>query len=132
VRILHFINQTINTYAVLYLTLWYGATLRYRRGRLVQDRSTKEPKLNCRNWECGVLVPITDKMRTDVSFESSSPHYVFKTAEKPHDADKLERNDLTDTSIDIAKIFRDTVPVPMLTPGRPYTPDLKPWYYMET
>lgn len=28
------------------------------RGRLVQDRVTKRPKLNCRNWECGVIVPI--------------------------------------------------------------------------
>ena len=26
-------------------------------GKLVKDRVTKEPKLNCRNWECGVLVP---------------------------------------------------------------------------
>lgn len=28
------------------------------RGRLVKDRTTKEPKLNCRNWECGVMVPV--------------------------------------------------------------------------
>ncbi|EXJ92531.1 hypothetical protein A1O3_01083 [Capronia epimyces CBS 606.96] len=26
-------------------------------GRLVQDRATKQPKLNCRNWECGVILP---------------------------------------------------------------------------
>jgi hypothetical protein len=24
----------------------------------VQDKTTKEPRLNCRNWECGVLLPI--------------------------------------------------------------------------
>ena len=24
----------------------------------MKDRATKEPKLNCRNWECGVLVPV--------------------------------------------------------------------------
>ncbi|ESZ92279.1 hypothetical protein SBOR_7319 [Sclerotinia borealis F-4128] len=31
-------------------------------GRMVKDRATKEPKLNCRNWECGVLfsIPATD------------------------------------------------------------------------
>ena len=28
------------------------------RGRLVLDRNTKLPKLNCRNWECGVLLPL--------------------------------------------------------------------------
>ncbi|KAI0477003.1 tyrosyl-DNA phosphodiesterase-domain-containing protein [Xylaria cf. heliscus] len=27
-------------------------------GRLVRDRATGQPKLNCRNWECGVLIPI--------------------------------------------------------------------------
>ena len=27
-------------------------------GRLVKDRVSKSPKLNCRNWECGVLFPV--------------------------------------------------------------------------
>ncbi|KAI1431601.1 tyrosyl-DNA phosphodiesterase-domain-containing protein [Xylaria sp. CBS 124048] len=27
-------------------------------GRLVKDRATGQPKLSCRNWECGVLVPM--------------------------------------------------------------------------
>ncbi len=27
-------------------------------GKLTKDRLTKEPKLNCRNWECGVLIPV--------------------------------------------------------------------------
>ncbi|KIY01468.1 uncharacterized protein Z520_03020 [Fonsecaea multimorphosa CBS 102226] len=27
-------------------------------GRLVQDRTTKKPRLNNRNWECGVIIPI--------------------------------------------------------------------------
>ena len=27
-------------------------------GKLVKDRATKEAKLNCRNWECGVIVPL--------------------------------------------------------------------------
>ncbi|OAP57545.1 hypothetical protein AYL99_08283 [Fonsecaea erecta] len=27
-------------------------------GRLVQDRTTKKPRLNCRNWECGVIIPV--------------------------------------------------------------------------
>jgi Tyrosyl-DNA phosphodiesterase len=28
------------------------------RGRLVQDKAKKAPKLNCRNWECGVVIPV--------------------------------------------------------------------------
>ncbi|KAI1420591.1 tyrosyl-DNA phosphodiesterase-domain-containing protein [Xylaria sp. FL1777] len=27
-------------------------------GRLVKDRASGQPKLNCRNWECGVLIPM--------------------------------------------------------------------------
>ena len=27
-------------------------------GKLTKDRAAKEPKLNCRNWECGVVVPV--------------------------------------------------------------------------
>ncbi|KAI5791445.1 tyrosyl-DNA phosphodiesterase I, partial [Pyronema domesticum] len=27
-------------------------------GKLVMDRATKQPKLNCRNWECGVILPV--------------------------------------------------------------------------
>ena len=29
--------------------------------RLVKDRVTKAPKLNCRNWECGVLIPVESR-----------------------------------------------------------------------
>ena len=27
------------------------------RGRLVTDQASKQPKMTCRNWECGVIVP---------------------------------------------------------------------------
>lgn len=33
-------------------------------GRVTIDKS-KEPKINCRNWECGVLVPLETEMRVD-------------------------------------------------------------------
>ncbi len=26
---------------------------------MVQDKATKAPKLTCRNWECGVVIPIS-------------------------------------------------------------------------
>ena len=29
-------------------------------GKLFKDRATKLPKINCRNWECGVLLPVRD------------------------------------------------------------------------
>ena len=27
-------------------------------GRLVVDKSSKQPRLNCRNWECGIVMPV--------------------------------------------------------------------------
>ncbi|KAL1982854.1 hypothetical protein VTN96DRAFT_854 [Rasamsonia emersonii] len=85
-------------------------------GRFVQDRTTKEPKLNCRNWECGVLVPII----------RPAP-----SAGEDKTGDNDERKKKADMHIDIADVFGDTVPVPMHVPARPYGPDLKPWFYME-
>lgn len=83
------------------------------RGRLVQDRTStiksnpKPPKLNCRNWECGVIVPVSE-------------------SEKKPDDEVKEGGGMLD-------VFRGTVPVPMSVPGKKYEGDarLKPWYFME-
>ncbi|GFF59823.1 hypothetical protein IFM62136_04329 [Aspergillus lentulus] len=80
-------------------------------GRLVQDKTTKQPKLNCRNWECGVLVPILDK-------DSSSDKVSDSTSGKG-----------ANESADMLDVFRDTVPVPMTVPGQRYGPGLKPWFF---
>ncbi|KAE8148000.1 tyrosyl-DNA phosphodiesterase-domain-containing protein [Aspergillus avenaceus] len=75
-------------------------------GRLVQDRSTKEPKLNCRNWECGVLVPVISKGEMFAGRNNSDPEL----------ADMLD-------------VFKGTVPVPMRLPAQEYGPNRKPWYF---
>ncbi|KAI5804074.1 hypothetical protein DFH27DRAFT_553915, partial [Peziza echinospora] len=31
------------------------------RGKLVLDRASQKPKLNVKNWECGVLVPVYER-----------------------------------------------------------------------
>ncbi|KAK2867832.1 hypothetical protein FQN49_003430 [Arthroderma sp. PD_2] len=70
-------------------------------GRLVIDRKTKQAKLNCRNWECGVLVPV----------EASD------TARTPGG--------------ELDTVFGDTVPVPMQVPGDEYADGEQPWFYLE-
>ena len=51
-------------------------------GKLVLDRPSKTPKLNLRNWECGVIIPIqpvdrahsiSQRMRDLKVFESRIP-----------------------------------------------------------
>ncbi|KAH8689649.1 tyrosyl-DNA phosphodiesterase-domain-containing protein [Talaromyces proteolyticus] len=79
-------------------------------GRLVQDRATKEPKLNCRNWECGVLVPITKVSESAVN-------------------DKQGKKEKEEENGDIEQIF-NPIPVPMRVPAPSFSanPNLKPWY----
>ncbi|KAI0526361.1 tyrosyl-DNA phosphodiesterase-domain-containing protein [Xylaria bambusicola] len=44
-------------------------------GRLVKDRASGQPKLNCRNWECGVLIPMESQAGKSgwSSFENRIP-----------------------------------------------------------
>ncbi|KAI1489903.1 phospholipase D/nuclease [Biscogniauxia mediterranea] len=73
------------------------------RGRLVKDKSTGLPKLNCRNWECGVIIPVPADSTTDKS------HHADLTA------------------------FQSSVPVPMEFPGEAYgaSASKRPWLLVE-
>ncbi|RDL35212.1 uncharacterized protein BP5553_07143 [Venustampulla echinocandica] len=74
-------------------------------GRLVKDKSTKEPKLNCRNWECGVIVPVLA-------------------------GDSKVKNKEQDQGPPGMEVFKDHVPVPMVAPGEEYA-GRRPWYHNE-
>ena len=94
------------------------------RGRLVQDRTTKEPKLNCRNWECGVLIPVISSESMPAPAESSK---TTAQEDKPLPGSQPPPQESA-TGLDI---FRKVVPVPMRFPGARYGPDRGPWYYMD-
>ncbi|KAI1454946.1 phospholipase D/nuclease [Annulohypoxylon moriforme] len=72
-------------------------------GRLTKERGTGNPKITCRNWECGVIVP---KSSRDSSEESRSSN--------PSD-------------------FSTTIPVPIQIPGEAYgaTASKRPWFFLE-
>ncbi|KAI9677600.1 MAG: hypothetical protein M1817_006554 [Caeruleum heppii] len=73
-------------------------------GRLVKDKTTKAPKLNCRNWECGVLIPIRGAAPDRLPGESGG------------------------TSVAKMDCFEGKVPVPMRVPGAEYGAR-RPWFY---
>ncbi|KAJ5203938.1 tyrosyl-DNA phosphodiesterase-domain-containing protein [Penicillium cinerascens] len=91
-------------------------------GRLVKDRATKEPRLNCRNWECGVIVPITspynpadDTPHVDTTgMEGREQLTVIREREKS--AQEKEKFPVAD--------INSFVPVPMKMPAKTY--DEKP------
>ncbi len=77
------------------------------------------PKLNLRNWECGVVVP--------VPIHSSAPaSTTISTASAP----KGEGNDgfggAQGNSVSM-DVFANTVPVPMVIPGESYN-SRRPWF----
>jgi hypothetical protein len=76
------------------------------RGRLVQDKVTKKPRLNCRNWECGVVIPL---------LVSEEPPSIYKM--DPDLPSGLE-------------IFGRKIPVPMQGPARPIQASTasNPWF----
>lgn len=71
------------------------------------DRATKAPKINLKNWECGVIVPVSAKnlgpTLSGVTPESGTPAF---------------------------SVFHGVVPVPMETPGEPMGKNV-PWFFME-
>lgn len=67
---------------------------------------TKERKLNCRNWECGVLFSVP------CAPEQSTP------------AGDME------PSIPAMDVFDGLVPVPMVIPSKMYK-SKRPWFYGE-
>ncbi|KAK5047876.1 hypothetical protein LTR84_006064 [Exophiala bonariae] len=85
-------------------------------GRLVQDKTTKSPKLNCRNWECGVIVPVE---------KEESPGQDMKSSVMESD------NDDGGGEVDhgILALGR-VVPVPMKYPCESFE-GKKPWLFSE-
>ncbi|KAL4884082.1 tyrosyl-DNA phosphodiesterase-domain-containing protein [Aspergillus karnatakaensis] len=88
-------------------------------GRLVSDRTTKKPKLNCRNWECGVVVPVVKNTTPDYETQSSDEEDTAddKVAGKGKGKGKAKGKE---ENHDLLTIFKGTVPVPMKIPGRKF------------
>ena len=81
-------------------------------GRMVKDRETKQGKLNSRNWECGVVIPLRRMAIMSGSLETK------------------ERGMGEREKAEGLKKFEGVVPVPMETPGKEYG-DGRPWFYSE-
>ncbi|KAK2743480.1 hypothetical protein FQN55_007251 [Onygenales sp. PD_40] len=110
-------------------------------GRLVLDRKSSRPRLNCRNWECGVVLPIRLGDRVthpqaypDVDGDSEAESGSVDTAETDdaHDSWDLKDND---HGAKLGMVFEPMVPVPMTVPGAVLGEGEgevgRPWFYME-
>ncbi|KAJ5778930.1 hypothetical protein N7457_006650 [Penicillium paradoxum] len=85
-------------------------------GRLVKDTTTKQMKMNCRNWECGVIVPIIREKITGSDRQ--------KEKKKESDTECS-----TQSAPLAAEVFADTIPIPMRLPAVPLSQERKPFFY---
>ncbi|KGO49227.1 Tyrosyl-DNA phosphodiesterase [Penicillium expansum] len=80
-------------------------------GRIVKDPKTKQLKMNCRNWECGVIVPIINEKKTEKKDKGPETNGPVPSAPLP------------------VEVFRDTVPVPMRVPAVPLSESRRPFFF---
>ena len=81
-------------------------------GSVVYDRQRRESKLSCRNWECGVVVPVLGP----------------STDEKTTTAGGPGSNSSCQAGIPEMEVFASRVPVPFEVPGKLYR-GRHPWMY---
>ncbi|KAK3700805.1 hypothetical protein LTR37_015777 [Vermiconidia calcicola] len=106
-------------------------------GKLVYDKKAKAWKVNCRNWECGVLLPIPAER---------IEKYTSNATEQPLKKEKIDGEDSETESDDESaqsdcgsrsnrpigmEVFDDIVPPPFEVPGRTYD-GREPWYFQES
>lgn len=101
------------------------------RGRLTKDSETGKPKLTCRNWECGVVVPVggLESPKTTTSHRDKTTPATITTAATTTPTSRTTA--ATGKVSDLDAVFASTVPVPMVFPARPYGPNEEPWFYAE-
>jgi len=90
-------------------------------GKLVFDKKAKAWKINCRNWECGVLLPIiagTIEQVKGIKFPSDEEE--TGNAVETRSGEKLVS----------MKVFDDLLPAPFVYPGAFYN-GKEPWYFQE-
>lgn len=67
--------------------------------------------MNCRNWECGVIVPVISEKKTEEEDKGPETHGSATSAPLP------------------VEVFKDTVPVPMRVPAAPLSENRRPFFF---
>lgn len=67
--------------------------------------------MNCRNWECGVIVPIISEKETEKKDKGPETHGTAPSAPLP------------------VEVFNDTVPIPMRVPAVPLSETRRPFFF---
>ncbi|TDZ19102.1 hypothetical protein Cob_v008024 [Colletotrichum orbiculare MAFF 240422] len=110
-------------------------------GRLVKDRQLGTTKLNCRNWECGVLVAVntaTDGAGPRTRWGAgrgaqSQGQSLMRMASQSEGIAAVQQHD---ESALLKRVFATTMPIPMKVPTGCYASDesaaSRPWFFMKS
>nr|POF18686.1 tyrosyl-dna phosphodiesterase 1 [Quercus suber] len=103
-------------------------------GNLSYDRNRKEWKIICRNWECGVLLPVPDarltpkKERKSVEAAKKDPADESETESETSETES-EAGDEDDKIVGM-DVFQGIVDPPFEIPGQLYG-GREPWFFLE-
>ena len=105
-------------------------------GKLVYDKKEKAWKVVCRNWECGVLLPVPiEKLPAP---NGTTLHSVQKERIEGEDSETESEDESksvaqTKQREDIVgiEVFEDLVQPPFEIPGARYGGQQEPWYFLE-
>ena len=99
-------------------------------GKLVYDKKEKAWKINCRNWECGVLLPVPAE-----ALQSSQPKVDQKLEDSGSETESESESLTTDAAIDAdalvgMEVFNGLVDLPFEHPAHAFN-GREPGYFQE-
>lgn len=93
------------------------------RGRLTKESKSGQFKMNCRNWECGVIIPVINK-----STDSKDNLEKTEKGKGKGKAPEASENDDAPAPLPV-NLFQDTIPIPMKVPAVELNQNRKPFMY---
>jgi len=103
-------------------------------GKLVQDKKDKTWKLSCRNWECGVLLPVPVEVLTTQQNVETKKQTIKREVADGEDSETESEDESSSCGpseglVDMS-VFDDVVRPPFEIPGAAYG-DQEPWFFLE-
>jgi hypothetical protein len=106
-------------------------------GKISWDAKKKAWKIGCRNWECGVILPVSAKRieqaqeRVDVKKEDDSATESESSETEDEDEAEVQRGQKVPEQPLGMEVFDEIVEPPFEMPGDKYN-GRAPWYFMES
>ena len=108
-------------------------------GKVLYDKKAKKWKINCRNWECGILLPVPAEKLNSVRIQALEAKATAKKEREAARTDSETESDSEDDAQEAAlnvqhaigmAVFDELASLPFQYPARTYD-GREPWYFKE-